>query len=145
MLRPSGHLAAAAVAGGLSGVPLPQPSLGGRAAAALPAAAAPRPGGKVARFIPAEAAQSKLKPADDGKLPGLCLHDTADRDRREKAQGTNPLLLIALLLLSAVMTVVIVFWDSAPNDASSDNEKAYARVKIGEDYFSDLGNRALKP
>ena len=113
--------------------------------ASTPLAAAPRAGGKVARFIPAEAAQSKLKPADDGKLPGLRLHETADGSRKEKTQGTNPLVLVALLSLSVVMTVVILFWDVEPNDGSSENDKAVARSQIGENYFADLGNQALKP
>jgi len=114
--------------------------------AAIPPAAAPsRAGGAVARFIPAEAAQSKLKPAEDGKLPGLRLHDTADGARQEKARGTNPLVLIALLCLSVVLTVVILFSDFEPSDHSSDDDKAAARWQIGENYFADLGNQPLKP
>jgi hypothetical protein len=134
-----------AVAGGLAGVPVPQPSTGGRGGLSSPAAAAARSGGSVARFIPAEAAQSKLKPADDGKLPGLQLHETAGGGRQEKAHGTNPLVLIGLLSLSVVATVVIAFSDFQPSDHSSENDKAAARWKIGEDYFADLGNQALKP
>jgi hypothetical protein len=110
-----------------------------------PPAAAARPGGSVARFIPAEAAQSKLKPADDGKLPGLRLHETAGGARPEKARGANPLVLLGLLCLSVVMTVVILFSDLQPNDRSSDTDKADARWQISENYFADLGNQALKP
>ncbi len=110
-----------------------------------PPPAAARPGGAVARFIPAEAAQSKLKPADDGKLPGLRLHETAGGARQEKARGTNPLVLIGLLLLSVVATVVILFSDFQPSDRSSEDDKANARREIGENYFSDLGNQPLKP
>jgi hypothetical protein len=110
-----------------------------------PPPAAARPGGAVARFIPAEAAQSKLKPADDGKLPGLQLHEAAGGGRKEKSHGTNPLVLIGLLCLSVVATVVIMFSDFGPSDHSSDNEKAVARQEIGENYFADLGNQPLKP
>ena len=110
-----------------------------------PPPAAARPGGAVARFIPAEAAQSKLKPADDGKLPGLRLHETAGGARQEKARGINPLVLIGLLCLSVVGTVVILFSDFGPSDHSSDNDKARARQHISDTYFIDLGNQSLKP
>jgi len=110
-----------------------------------PPPVAVRPGGAVARFIPAEAAQSKLKPADDGKLPGLRLHETAGGGRKEKAQGTNPLVLIGLLSLSVVSTVVILFHDFGPSDHSSDKEKAAAREQIGKEYFAELDNQPLKP
>jgi hypothetical protein len=110
-----------------------------------PPPAAARPGGAVARFIPAEAAQSKLKPADDGKLPGLRLHETADGARREKARGINPLVLIGLLCLSVVATVVLLFTDFEPSDRSSENDKAAARQHISDNYFIDLGNQSLKP
>jgi hypothetical protein len=110
-----------------------------------PPPAAGRPGGAVARFIPAEAAQSKLKPADDGKLPGLQLHESADGGRQAKAQGTNPLVLIGVLCLSVVSTMVIVFSNSSTPDRSSDDERVKARTQISRDYFTELDNQPLKP
>ena len=64
------------------------------------------PGRKVARFVTADAAESALKPAADGKLPELKLRDAGEKTPREAGRKSmNPLVLFGLLAMSVVMSV----------------------------------------
>jgi hypothetical protein len=107
-------------------------------APAVPAPAAPgplMPNRKVARFVAAEAAQSTIKPAADGRLPDLCLQEGQAKQKEEgKSTTINPLVLFGVLSLSVVLSVVLVLIDTEPQSSASE-QKARARKIIEEKYF----------
>ena len=116
-------------------VPAPSP-----APASSPAPAAPAApmvvAKKTARMISAEAAPSSLQRAADGKLPELRLDDGARTlQSDEKHKAVSPLLLFAVLCLSAAFSMVAVMVDfEGPNPVRL-REKNEARQKIELNYF----------
>jgi hypothetical protein len=107
-----------------------------RPAPAPPAPPAARSGRRVARLISAEAAQSALKPAADGRLPDLQLQEGQQKQRPEStSRSINPLLLFGLLSLSVVMSVVIVLLDVDTPRLADSAEKNAARLFIEDNYF----------
>ena len=90
---------ATAVAGGAP-PDTPATAVAGRFADAAPPPA-PARRKKVARFITAEAAQSTLQPAADGKLPDLRLEEGAAQQKPQSGQRSmNPLVLLGVLSAS---------------------------------------------
>jgi hypothetical protein len=113
-----------------------------------PPIAQPQPSGrKVARFISAEAAQSTLKLAADGKLPELHLDEGEQRGKDEKKQrSVNPLLMVIGLGVSVVMSIVLAVSDFGPQSNTRGQSKSEARQLIRDKYYSDLDRTsAVKP
>ena len=102
---------------------------------------------KVARLISAETAQSVLKPAADGRLPDLQLHEPGEgRQAESKSKPVNPLVLYGALTASAVVSLFLVLnpWGSPGPGASS--EKDMARQAIEAKFFGGGADPAdLKP
>ena len=100
-------------------------------------------GHAVARFIPAEAAQSKLEIAENGELPNLHLQEGDKKkmdDERNKGTSIHPLLLFALLCLSVVLSIFAVLYEPALPREGSLCKKEAARVTIDSEYLSNVGS-----
>jgi hypothetical protein len=113
-----------------------------RAKRAEPSSTSPRR--NVARFVSAEAAESPLELAEDGKLPELQLkRDEEKSTGKDKDRGMNPAILVGGLALSVVASLVLLLWEpasSGPSDA-----KAEARQVIRDNYFATIGDEPLAP
>jgi len=108
-----------------------------------PVSAPPPPQKKVARFIATEAAQSGLKLAEDGKLPGLRLKESGEPQAKQGgAGGVNPLVLFGALAFSIVSTVILVFLPSESDTPVSSDAKRTARQEIQEKYISSMDKDA---
>jgi len=93
---------------------------------------------KTARFISAEAAQSSLKLAADGKLPELQLQQGDEKRAAETGSTTvNPLLLFAVLSFSAVASIALVLIDTDSHRAADSARKEAARWVIEDEYFAN--------
>jgi hypothetical protein len=104
------------------------------------------PGRKVARFVTADAAESALKPADDGKLPELQLRDAGEKSPREAGRKSmNPLVLFGLLTMSVVISVALVLAPSGPSEPGKSKARLEARRIIREEYFSDMDSPEQSP
>jgi len=91
---------------------------------------------KVARFITAEAAQSTLKLAEDGKLPELRLRESGAAPVKEApSRGMNPLVLFGLLAFSVLASVVLVFAPTESQSPAKLNDKREAQRIIQHDYL----------
>jgi hypothetical protein len=118
------------------------------ASPAAPPAAPPvvsRPGRKVARFISADAAQSALSLAADGKLPELHLIDSGQADQQEKKPSSlSPLALFAIVASSVLVSILILLLgDSSPATNAERQNEAWRQIEAG--YFVDPGGNELKP
>lgn len=103
-----------------------------------PTGQTPPPAKKVARFISAEAAQSTLKPAEDGQLPELHLREGEKKEKKQAESRTiNPLVLFGALSISVALSILLVMVDFGSPRASSSQEKAKARQMIQDDYIAD--------
>ncbi len=103
-----------------------------------------RPGRKVARFIPADAAQSALTLAADGKLPELHLTDGKQKDQQEKKSSLSPLALFAIVASSVILSIMILLLgDSSPAVDAEGRARAWSRIEA--DYFVDPAGNELKP
>jgi DNA-directed RNA polymerase subunit RPC12/RpoP len=99
----------------------------------------PPPGPKTARFVSAEAAQSTLKLAEDGKLPELHLRAGQEKDKREaKTTSVNPLVLFGLLAVSVVLCIALAMLDVGPPKTP---HKDRARREIEERFFPRDGQK----
>jgi len=97
------------------------------------------PGRKVARLITAEAAESPLKLAADGRLPELQLGEGEVKDSVQNARkGMNPLALLALMAISVVTSLVLVLAPAGVESGGKAREREKAREEIREKYFSDM-------
>ena len=109
--------------------------------AASPPGSPPRAGRKVARFISAEAAQSTLKPADDGRLPELHLQESEQKKQPEhKSTSINPLVLAGALSLSVVLSISLVLVGSNSSRSSNVRKQTRARQVIEEQFFGEIGS-----
>ncbi len=117
----------------------PAPAVG---PVALPAGAAPAR--KVARFITADAAQSSLKPAPDGKLPELKLGEAAEEasGKQPGSRGMHPLVLFALLAISVAASIVLVLVPTESAVPTKTLEREEARKIIETEYFRELDEDA---
>jgi hypothetical protein len=99
----------------------------------------------VARFIPAEAAQSTLQPTADGKLPELHLSDGGEKTVQEKKSSSlSPWALAGIVATSLLVSLaILLLGDTAPPD-NIEGEKAAWR-QIEANYFSDPAGGELKP
>ena len=149
--------------GGMPTVAIPRPSGVGAGAVTKFRAAAPPPSPagsaaatssgpppatrKTARFITADAAQSGIKVAADGKLPELHLQEGNQKDKSDAAgKGVSPLLLVAVLALSVMMCMALVLMPGGSEDENLLARRAYARQTIADKYFSDLDpKKQLEP
>ena len=99
---------------------------------------AARPGKKVARFINAEAAQSTLNIADDGRLPELQLQESTQAKTGEAGGSTvHPLVLLGLVSLSVVASVLLVLYEPRQETLPRSTAKRDARHVIVSEYFAD--------
>jgi uncharacterized protein YbaR (Trm112 family) len=108
----------------------------------------PPPRKKLARFITAEAADSTLRLAADGKLPALRLEeDDAKGKPAAKSRSVNPLVMLGVLSMSIVLSVLLVLIPDASPTSSGTSQQALMRKKIEEDYFGAEGieNKDLEP
>lgn len=119
----------------------PAPPPGNLAPPPADAAAPPPPAApdrKVARFITAEAAESTLKLADDGKLPELHLEEgEKSGPKQAKQTSLNPLVLFGLLAMSVVLSLVMAFIEPGTEGSSNVEERQHARYIIQTEYFAD--------
>ena len=98
---------------------------------------------KTARFISAEAAQSRLQLAADGKLPELHLRESDARPKKEeKERGLHPAIVFGAVALSIVSVVVMLSIDAGgPSSEQAKSEEEAWSVIEGE-YFGDLDVKA---
>ncbi|NQT17835.1 MAG: hypothetical protein HQ582_34095 [Planctomycetes bacterium] len=132
----------------------PQPESAPRAAppagsAPIPSPAAPppkpassAPAKKVARFVTAEAAESPLNLAENGKLPELHLEETAQEKSQESGVAVNPLVLLGLVCLSVVACIFLVLYTPEGQTSSRSSGRAEARRIIEMEFFADLDSPA---
>ena len=106
---------------------------------------AARPGRKVARFISADAAQSTLQLASDGKLPELHLLDGNKKDEQTKQSSSlSPWALFGIVASSAILSIMIfVLGNTSP--AGNTEGRARAWKEIEANYFVDPAGNELKP
>jgi hypothetical protein len=129
--------------------PCAPPTMAAPPVAAATSATAPpvqSPGRKVARFISAEAAQSTLQLAADGKLPELHLSDGDQKEEKEKkSSALSPLALIGILFGSVLLTIVIIMAGDTSSSGNTEAQTKAAWAQIEADYFSDPAGSELKP
>lgn len=102
----------------------------------------PPSGQKTARFVSAEAAQSPLKLAEDGRLPELHLREGEQKQKKEaKTTTVNPLVLFGLLAISVAFSIGLVLVDTGPPKSQ---EKDQARREIEERFFPPIGEEPLE-
>ena len=107
-----------------------------------PAMPPPASGQKTARFVSAEAAQSPLKLAEDGRLPELHLREGEQKQKKEaKTTTVNPLVLFGLLAISAVLCAYLGL---AEFGAPRSEKKDQARREIEERFFPPVGEEPLE-
>jgi len=108
----------------------------------------PAPRKKVAHFITAEAADSTLRLAADGKLPELHLEEGKGTQKQEaKARSINPLVMLGALSMSVVMSVILALVDVDSPQQVGVPQKNHARQTIEDNYFGsgNLDNKDLAP
>ena len=126
--------------------PTPPSSAMGLPSPAPPPAPAPRK--RVARFVAAEAADSTLRLAADGKLPELHLDEGQIKEKAAtKSSSVNPLVMLGALSMSVVLSVVLVAIDMETPAAADSHGKAHMRKVIENDYFGagDFESKDLEP
>jgi DNA-directed RNA polymerase subunit RPC12/RpoP len=130
-------------------VPLPAPPVGAPSAAPPPrpfvgTSPCPADGGgpKTARFVAAEAAQSPLKLAEDGKLPELHLREGQRKENnQEQTTSIHPLVLLGLLGGSVALSIGLVLLHVRPPQSGT---KDRARRQIEERFFPRDGQEPLE-
>ncbi|MFZ5829360.1 MAG: hypothetical protein ACOY3P_04700 [Planctomycetota bacterium] len=103
---------------------------------------------KKARFISAEAAQSTLTLAADGKLPDLQLQETdAPKEAAQRSRSMSPMALAAVLVASVVLSIAMVLMGGGNSAGDSlAHEKAQARTAIELDFTQNIDRqKALAP
>jgi hypothetical protein len=108
----------------------------------------PAPAKKIARFIAADAADSTLRLAADGKLPELQLDEGKRQPKQQsETRSVNPLVLFGALGISVVLSIVLALTDVGSPLVSDDAVKAQARQTIEDQYFGSgtLDSRQLEP
>jgi hypothetical protein len=115
-------------------VPVPAVPLPPAAPSGVPLPSSQR---RTARLISADAAQSTLKLAADGKLPELQLEEDKEKKKVAEEEGSsmNPLVLFGALTLSVAMSIGMVLMDSSAPKADGGLERTKAREMIETDYF----------
>jgi hypothetical protein len=103
---------------------------------------APASAKKVARFVTAEAAQSTLNLAENGKLPELHLEEATKAKSQQSGVTVNPLVLLGLVCFSVVSSVLLVLYTPEQETASHSSRQAEARRIIEMEYFADLDSPA---
>jgi hypothetical protein len=122
------------------------PAATGRGLTSLPPVPARRK--KVARFITAEAAQSTLQPAADGKLPDLQLEEGAAQQKPQAGQHSmNPLVLLGVLSASVAVSILLVLVGIRRTDTATSQRKDEARQVIESKFFGagNIENKGLEP
>jgi hypothetical protein len=108
----------------------------------------PAPPKRIARFITAEAADSTLHLAADGRLPELHLEEGKSKETPEaKSRSVNPLVLLGVLSMSVVLSIVLVLVDWEPPSDSASPQKVQMRQMIEEEYFGagTIDAKGLEP
>jgi len=117
--------------------PPAKPMIPAMAKPMIPAAAK-----NVARFVTAEAAESTLNLAENGKLPELRLEEATKAKSQQDGVSVNPLVFWALICLGMVSSVVLILLPPEQEPASHSLQQAEARGIIERDYFADLDSPA---
>lgn len=92
----------------------------------------------VARFVSDRSGESLVKLGEDGQLPALELAEISEdrpRERREKPQSSNPLLLYAILGFSFVSSLSLLLLNPGGGSESASNKsdaRAVVRKFLGE-------------
>ena len=89
----------------------------------------------VARFVSDRSGEPLVRLGEDGQLPALELAEITEeqpKEKREKTQSSNPLLLYAVLGCSFVMSLGLLLVDTEPGGAESASEKTAAREVVRE-------------
>lgn len=90
---------------------------------------------QTARFIEPDVNATKVKLGEDGQLPDLALSDQEkQRVAAKESPSSNPLVLIAVLSASVVMSILILLIDEP--SATTANDKAEARARVEAIYLS---------
>ncbi len=94
---------------------------------------------RVARLIIEESVPSALVLTPDGQLPSLRLADE-EHGQQETSQerGVHPLILLALITMSAVVSLALLFLDFGTTSSPDSPAKVQARYSIEREYFADL-------
>jgi len=110
---------------------------------------APPPARRTARLITAEAAQSPLTLAADGKLPELHLQESESKKAEKGASALNPLVLLGLLVFSVGLSIAMVLMDSGGPAPKRVEERARARQFLETEGYLGTGTldrgKALEP
>jgi uncharacterized protein YbaR (Trm112 family) len=133
-----------------SGTALAPPRKPGNGPLKTPAKPAPPPAPvqkKVARLITAEAADSTLRLAADGKLPELALEESGNEKQEAKSKAVNPLVMFIALGVSIVLSAVLVLAPTGPSNAARAKQRAAMRQKIEDQYFGSdsIENKDVEP
>jgi hypothetical protein len=114
--------------------PVASPSAGGSTPVAPPRLnRVSRP----AKFIAAEATETRVQLGADGRLPELSLRDEKQKPAVEKQkQNANPLLLIGAVCVSVTMSVVMLLADTGMTQGN-DRAKKEARQQIKSWYTAN--------
>ena len=100
---------------------------------------------KVARFISADAAQSTLQLAADGKLPELHLSDGGQKDEQEKKSSSiSPWMLYGVVAISVLLSAAIFLLGDSSTTGNAEG-RANAWREIEANYFVDPAGNELKP
>jgi hypothetical protein len=83
-----------------------------------------------AKFIAAEAIETRVQLGADGRLPELSLRDDKQKPAVEKRQqSSNPLLLIGAVCISVTMSIIMLFVDTGTT-RGNDRPKREAREEL---------------
>ncbi len=108
----------------------------------------PLPSKRVARFITADATDSTLRLAADGKLPELHLEEGAAKEKPEVVErSVNPLVMVGVLAISVVLSIMLVLVDVESPPATGLGQKAQMRQTLADHYYGlgDLNTEQLEP
>jgi len=103
---------------------------------------------KVARFIVAEASDSTLQLAADGKLPELHLEEGTAKEKLAAASASmNPLILVGGLCAAAVLWGVLILTLMQSPTVSGSAQKDQARFQIETKFFGsgNIEDKSLQP
>ena len=103
----------------------------------LSPAAAPAAPKKTARFAAVVNAPSTVTLTADGKLPELQLTEALSKAKGAEAKkGSNPILLVAAFTVSALCTMLMLFWE--PGGAPAERDEAGTAHKELQHYYQNI-------
>jgi hypothetical protein len=111
----------------------------GSTAKSSPQTGAPRRASRrVAKFITADVAESKLEVAPDGELPKLQLTEFGERKRKSKrSESATQWRMVLLICGSLAASTFLLFMGPSPVPQSQSSSEQRSRVIIKQKYFGD--------